>query len=88
MKINELIDRFFAKTKKEIIELAQTELSNENKKLTLDHSLTDFLTKAIDGLTVNVFAKIILKKLFLPIVPELTQWIFNLLKAKVEGITK
>ena len=88
MKLDELIDKFFANTKKDIVELAQTELSNENRKLSLDHSITDFLTQAINGLTVNIFAKMILKKMFLPIVPMLTQWVFDLLKAKIEGVTK
>ena len=88
MKLNELIDRFFSNTKKDIVELAQTELSNENKKLFLDHSISEFLSQAINGLTVNIFVKMILKKMFLPIVPMLTQWVFDLLKAKIDGITK
>lgn len=88
MKFSEFIDRFFSKTKKDIVELAQTELSNENKKLSLDHTITEFFIQAVEGLSVNVLLKLILKKMFLPVIPLITQWIFDLLKAKIEGITE
>ena len=87
MKFRELINGLFYNTKKDIIELAQTELNNENKKLVLDHNIVEYLEKAINGLTVNFIFKMVIKKLLLPNVSIITQWNFDLLKAKIEGVT-
>lgn len=88
MKLKEFITNFVEQAKNKIIELAQTELTNENKKLMLDHYIIDYVEKAINGLTINFVFKIALRKLVLPNVSLITQLIFDLLKAKIEGITK
>lgn len=88
MKIQHFIESFVSTTKAGIIELAQTELSNKNKKLVLDHKIVDFLDSALEKLTINFILKFALKKLLLPNVSLITQIIFDLIKTKVEGITK
>ena len=88
MKIREFISNFASTAKENIVELAQTELSNENKKLMLDHTIIEYIEKALNGMTVNIFLKFALRKLLLPNVSLITQIIFDLLKAKVEGVTK
>lgn len=88
MKLREFILEFTNKTKDSIIELAQTELNNDNKKLALDHSIVEFVEQAICNLSMNWFFKTVLKRLVLPNVSLITQIIYDLLKAKIEGITK
>ena len=88
MKLNEFIKNFFEKVKNDVVELAETELTNENKKLMLDHNIVNWLEKAISGLTINLFLKMALKKLLLPNVSLITQLLFDFLKAKIQGVTK
>lgn len=87
MKFIDLINGFVAKTKSNIIDLAQTELSNENKKLVLDNKITIYLDTALNKLKINFILKSAVKKLILPNVSLITQIIFDLLKARIEGIT-
>lgn len=88
MKLRNFIESFVATTKTNIIELAQTELTNENKKLVLDHKIIDFLDNTLEKLTVNFILKFALKKLLLPNVSLITQIIFDLLKERIKGVTK
>lgn len=88
MKTKDLINGFVTTTKANIIELAQTELSDSNKKMVLDHKITTYLENALNNLTINFILKIALKKLLLPNVSLITQTIYDLLKAKIEGVTK
>ena len=87
MKLRDFIENFVTVTKTNIIELAQTELSNENKKLVLDHKIISFLDDALEKLKINFILKIALKKLLLPNVSLVTQIMFDLLKERIEGIT-
>ena len=88
MKLRDFIENFVTVTKTNIIELAQTELSNENKKLVLDHKIGDFLEETLNNLAINFILKIALKKLLLPNVSLITQIIYDLLKEKIKGITE
>ena len=88
MTLKEFIKNFAEQTKNKIIELAHTELTNENKKLMLDHHIVDYVERAINGLTINFVFKMALRKLILPNISVITQLIFDMLKARIEGITK
>lgn len=81
------IKEFINKTKNEIIELASLKLANSEKKEKLDIVLTAFVENFILKANINVIFKFILKKLILPHVSELTQGIYDLLKAKISEIT-
>ena len=87
MKLRDFIENFVMVAKTNIIELAQTELSNENKKLVLDHKIISFIDSTLEKLTVNLILKFALKKLLLPNVSLITQIIFDLLKERIEGVT-
>ena len=88
MQFREFIENFVATTKSSIVELAQTELTNENKKLVLDHKIVDYLDSALEKLTINFILKIVLKKLLLPNISLITQIIYDLLKERIKGVTK
>ena len=88
MNLRNFIENFAETTKTSIVELAQTELSNQNKKLVLDHKIGDFLEKTLNNLAINFILKIALKKLLLPNVSLITQIIYDLLKEKIKGITE
>lgn len=88
MEFKNFILNFVNTTKQNIIELAKTELNNNNKKMVLDQRIIEFLENAIAGVKLNFILKLALKKLLLPNVSVITQIIFDLLKARIEGITK
>ena len=88
MKLTNFIESFVTTVKTNIIELAKTELSNENKKLALDYKIYGFIDDALERLSINFILKFALKKILLPNVSLFTQLIFNLLKSNIEGITK
>ena len=88
MELKNFILNFVNTTKQNIIDLAKTELNNNNKKMVLDQRIIDFLDNTIAGVKVNFILKLALKKLLLPNVSIITQIIFDLLKAKIDGITK
>lgn len=88
MEFKNFILNFVNTTKQNIIELAKTELNNNNKKMVLDQKIIDFLDNTIAGVRLNFILKLALKKLLLPNVSIITQIIFDLLKARIEGITK
>lgn len=88
MEIKNFILDFVNETRKNIIELAKTELNNNNKKMVLDQRIIDFLDNTIAGVKLNFILKLALKKLLLPNVSIITQIIFDLLKTRIEGITK
>jgi len=64
------------------------ELSGEQKKARVDDIITDYIEVAIDSLKMNIVFKYFLKKLIIVNVPVITQIIFDLIKTKIEGITK
>lgn len=88
MKFKEFIESFVNEAKAGITELAETELSNENKKMALDHKIIKFLDIAFENLSLNFVLKLVLKKLLLPNVSLITQIIYDLLKEKIKGVTK
>ena len=88
MEFKNFILNFVNTTKQNIIELAKTELNNNNKKMVLDQRIIDFLDNTIAGVKLNFILKLALKKLLLPNVSVITQIVFDLLKARIEGITK
>ena len=88
MEFKNFILNFVNTTKQNIIELAKTELNNNNKKMVLDQRIIDFLDNTIAGVKLNFILKLALKKLLLPNVSIITQIIFDLLKARIDGITK
>ena len=88
MEFKNFILNFVNTTKQNIIELAKTELNNNNKKMVLDQRIIEFLENAIAGVKLNFILKLALKQMLLPNVSVITQIIYDLLKARIAGITK
>ncbi len=88
MKFKEFIQGFAAVAKTNIIELAQTELNNDNKKMILDSKIINYLDCAFEKLKVNFIVKKFLKTFVFSNVSQITQLIYDLIKMKVDGITK
>lgn len=89
MKIKEFIQNVAAETRHYIEKFEQyKDLSGEQKKARLDDIIKTYIENTIDSTGLNVFIKFIIKNFILDNVPTITQIIFDLLKAKIEGITK
>lgn len=89
MKFSEFI-KGFAATAKDYIEKYEQykELSGEQKKARVDDIILTYCENALDNLPMNFVFKWAFKKLLIPNIPHITQAIFDLLAAKVQGITK
>lgn len=89
MKFKEFITNFVTETKYYIEKYEQyKELSGVQKKARVDDIIKSYIENTIDTIGLNFVAKFIIKKLLIENIPVITQCIFDLIKAKVEGITK
>lgn len=64
------------------------ELNGKQKKARVDEVITDYVENTIDNIGLNFIVKFIIKKILIENIPTITQCIFDLIKSKVEGITK
>ena len=64
------------------------ELSGEDKKQRVDDLVTEYCNNVISTLEINVITRFIIKKVLIANIPTITQIIFNLIKTRIEGITK
>lgn len=89
MKIKEFIKNFVDETKHYIEKYEQyKELSGVQKKARVDDIIKTYIENTIDTIGLNFIVKLIIKKLLIENIPIITQCVFDLIKAKVEGITK
>lgn len=88
MEIKEFIENIVNVAKTKIIYLAETKLNNEDKKERLDETILNYVQMYIDKVKMNFFLKLAIKKVLIPLIPTLTQIIYDLLKTKLQGITK
>ena len=89
MKVKEFIQNIAAETRHYIEKFEQyKDLTGEQKKARLDDIIKSYIENTIDSIGLNVFVKFIIKKFIIDNIPTITQIIFDLLKAKIEGITK
>ncbi len=79
---------FASSTKSKIEALALTNLNNSEKKETLDNFVEDWATKALDKLPINVFIKMLIRKVVIENISTITQIIYDLIKSRVNGVTK
>lgn len=76
-------------TKKTILELEEIkDYSNEKKKEILDIRVQSYISTLMNSLGVPFLIRWAVNKWIIPRVSILTQQIFDLLKAKIEGFTK
>lgn len=81
----ELLNGVVNTAKEKITELAKEEIENEEKKAKLDEVITAFVENMLTKVKLNFFVKLCIKKLVLPHIAEITQVIYDLLKAKITG---
>lgn len=89
MKLKEFIQNIVIQSKFYIEKYEEyKELNGVQKKARVDEVIKDYIEITIDGLNVNFVLKLIVKKLLVENIPVITQCIFDLIKAKIEGITE
>ena len=89
MKIKEFIQNISKETARYIEKYEQIkDLSGEQKKARVDGVITEYIETTIDKIGLNFIIKFIIKKLLIENIPVITQCIFDLIKSKVDGITK
>ena len=87
MNIKEFIKNIAVLTKTKIIDLANEQISNIEKKERLDITITEYIEKISSKLDINFFVRLVLKQLLLPNVSIITQIIFDFIKVNIKGIT-
>ena len=71
-----------------IADLAKTELGNKEKKQALDRAIRGYLVPLLATTNMGWVTKLIFEKFVLDNIPVFTQAIYDLIKARVEGVTK
>lgn len=85
-KFTKFIYAMVTAAKRKIILLTTEELSNEEKKKKLDEHIISLIENTMSALGFNLVMKWFVRKFIVPNVDDLTQIVFNLLKAKVSGV--
>ena len=71
-----------------IKELAQKELSNTEKKSQLDKAIKGYLIPLLATARMGVVTKFIFERFVIANIPVITQAIYDLIKSRIEGVTK
>ena len=88
-KTKQFIENFTQRVKISIAALeTYSALTSEQKKERLDEMVTKFVQETIDSIGLNFVLKLIVKKLLIENIPLITQAAFDLIKARVRGITE
>lgn len=89
MEIKAFIEEFTTKTKNLIIEFEQVKgLTGVQKKAKLDEKMTKWANELLNGAKINALLKQAVKQFVIKNIPIITQVVFDLIKSRVEGITK
>ena len=89
MKIKTFIENLTSTAKKYIEKYEEyKDLTGEDKKRRLDAIIVEYIEGNIDTIGLNFIAKFFIKNILLQNVPYITQAIFNLIKARIKGITE
>ena len=88
MNFKSFIRNFVSKAKDAIAYFeSYSGLSGEEKKEKLDTLMTNWATSLLESSELSLVTKFIIKKFVIGCIPTITQAIFDLIKAKVSGIT-
>ncbi len=89
MEIKGFIDNFVETAQMYIEKYEECkDLTGAQKKERLDDIITNYVNVALDGIGLNFIVKFIIRKLLIENIPFITQQIFNLIQARIKGITK
>ena len=89
-----IIQEFVNYAKINIADLAQSELSNKEKKYKLDKAIKGWLIPILATAKISIpfvpdfIVKFMFEKLIINNIPVLTQAVYDLLKDKIKGVTK
>lgn len=86
-KFKVLLERIVINAKVKIKELANTELNNKERKQKLDEYIIKIIEKTMDELGSNFIARWTVEHYLIPMVDDITQYIYDLLKARVAKVT-
>ena len=82
-----IITNFVKFAQENIKALAEKELDNGAKKVQLDKAMTTYLVTLLGGAKINWITKLVIEKYVIKNIPVITQAIYDLLKAKIKGVT-
>jgi len=85
MKIKEFVKQMLSKTKTKIIDCVTEKLENEEKKQLVDLTITKWVEENM--LKLSPVQSLLVTRWLMPIIPTVTQIIYDCLKQKVEGLT-
>lgn len=71
-----------------IKDLAQSELSNKEKKNALDRAIRGYLLPLLATAKMGWVTKFIFEKFVLDNIPVITQAIYDLIQSRIDGVTK
>ena len=83
-----ILKEFVNQTKKNIINLTKEKLNNEDKKEKLDTIIEKWLDNLLLGAKLNFVTKFLIKNYVIKNIPILTQIVYDLIKSKIDGVTK
>lgn len=87
-KLKILLNHIVTFTKIKIKELAKTELNSKEKKQKLDDYIVNLIRKTMNYLHFNIAERWFVEHYIIPIVDDITQYIYDLIKIKWLQISK
>lgn len=89
MKFSDLIKNVALKAEIVIENLEKfKDLTGKQKKDRLDKAIKEYIENNLEFVGMNFIIKFIIKKFLIENIPSITQAIFDLIKVKIEGVTK
>lgn len=85
MNLGQVIKKMFQLTTSKILEYVNKELDGQEKKTQVDATITSWLTE--NALSLGTIQQFLVTQYFIPIIPVITQAIYDCLKQRIEGIT-
>lgn len=85
MNLGQVIKKMFQLTTSKILEYVNKELDGQEKKTQVDATITSWLTE--NALNLGTIQQFLVTQYFIPIIPVITQAIYDCLKQRIEGIT-
>lgn len=85
MNLGQMIKKMFQLTTSKILEYVNKELDGQEKKTQVDATITAWLTENV--LNLGTIQQFLVTQYVIPMVPVITQSVYDCLKQRIEGIT-
>lgn len=83
-----IVDELIRFAKLNITELAKSQLDNAEKKNALDRAIRGYLVPLLATSKMSFVTKFIFNKFVIDNIPVITQAIYDLIKARIKGVTE